>query len=279
MIFLAGAIAANLCMTFLMKYSESHNGNRYALNIWNYLAGTIFSFFLLADKSQILWLDDGGITLGVGIINGILYVIGLVLTQINIVRNGAPLSSTFSRLGVLIPTILSAIFFLEIPGAVQIIGLVLAIAAIIYMNLGSGDDVPSFRLGLILTFISGGVGDFVNKVYSMHYDETAQTYFVMYTFFFAMIVSIIMYIRSKGKMTLQDAIIGICVGIPNQLTALLVLKASMTLPAFIVYPTYSAGIIIFVNVINYLVFKEKLSKRQYIATALIGIAIVCINVG
>lgn len=277
MIFLAGAIAANLCMTFLMKYSESHGGHRYALNIWNYLAGTIFSYFLLADKSTILMLDDGGVTLLAGIFNGILYVIGLVLTQINIVRNGAPLSSTFSRLGVLIPTILSAIFFFEIPGGVQILGLVLAIAAIIYMNMASKEEQPAFRLGLILIFISGGVGDFVAKVYSMHFDEAAQTYFVMYTFFFAMIVSIIMFIRDKSKMTVQDAIIGICVGVPNQLTALLTLKAAMTLPAFIVYPTYSAGIIIFVNIINYLVFKEKLTKRQYIATAMIGLALVCIN--
>lgn len=277
MIFLAGAIAANLCMTFLMKYSESHNGNRYALNIWNYLAGTIFSFFLLEDKSTILMLDDSGITLIAGVLNGILYVIGLVLTQINIVRNGAPLSSTFSRLGVLIPTILSAIFFLEIPGALQIGGLVLAIAAIVYMNMGSKEELPSFRLGLILLFISGGVGDFVSKIYSMYYDGTAQTYFVMYTFFFAMIVSIIMFIKDKSKMTVQDAIIGICVGVPNQLTALLVLKASVSLPAFIVYPTYSAGIIIFVNIINYLVFREKLTKRQYIATAMIGLALVFIN--
>lgn len=277
MIFLAGAIAANLCMTFLMKYSESHNGHRYALNIWNYLAGAIFSFFLLEDKSQILWLEDGGITLGLGVINGILYVAGLVLTQINIVRNGAPLSSTFGRLGVIIPTILSAIFFFEIPGGIQILGLVLAIAAIIYMNTGSKEEQPSFRLGLILTFISGGIGDFMNKVYSMYYDETAQTYFVMYTFFFALLVSIGIFIKDKSDMTLQDAIIGVCVGVPNQLTALLVLKASMTIPAFIVYPTYSAGIIIFVNIINYLVFREKLSKRQYIATAMIAVAIVCIN--
>lgn len=277
MIFLAGAIAANLCMTFLMKYSESHDGNRYALNIWNYLAGTIFSYFLLADKTQILWLDDGGITLLVGVINGILYVAGLVLIQISIVRNGAPLSSTFNRLGVLIPTILSAIIFLEIPGLVQIAGLVLAIAAIIYMNRGSKEELPSFRLGLILIFISGGLGDFMNKVYSMYYDTNAQKYFIMYTFFFAMIVSIIMFLRDKGKMSVQDALIGVGVGVPNQLTTLLILQASMQLPAYIVYPTYSAGIIIFVNVINYLVFREKLSKRQYIATVMIGIAIILIN--
>ena len=40
-----------------------------------------------------------------------------------------------------------------------------------------------------------------------------------------------------------------------------------------VYPTYSAGLILAVNVINYLVFREKLSKRQYLAMCMIGVAL------
>lgn len=277
MMYLAGAVAANLCMTFLMKYSESHGGNRYALNIWNYLAGTIFSYILLSDHSTIFLSGDHNITLGVGVINGILYVLSLVLIQFSIRRNGAPLTSTFSRLGIVIPTILAAIFFAEIPGIIQIVGLVLAMFAIVYMNLGNKEELPSFRLGLIVIFLLGGIVDFILKVYSAYYDAEAQTYFVMYTFFFAMLVSIFLFLRDKNKMSLQDVIIGIGVGIPNQLTALLTLKAATKLPAFIVYPTYSAGIIILVNVINYLVFKEKLTKRQYIATVIIGIALICIN--
>lgn len=277
MIYLAGAVAANLCMTFLMKYSESHGGNRYALNIWNYLAGTIFSYFLLSDKSTLILSGDHNITLGVGIINGILYVLSLVLIQFSIRRNGAPLTSTFSRLGIVIPTILAALCFKEIPGVLQITGLILAILAIVYMNLGDKEELPSFRTGLIVIFLLGGIVDFISKVYGMYYDANAQTYFVMYTFFFAMVVSIILFLRDKNKMSVQDIAIGIGVGIPNQLTALLTLKAAAKLPAYIVFPTYSAGIIIFVNVINYLIFKETLTKRQYIATAIIGIALICIN--
>ena len=78
-------------------------------------------------------------------------------------------------------------------------------------------------------------------------------------------------------MTLRDSIIGIGVGIPNQLTTLLILRAAAFLPAYIVYPTYSARLIIFVNVIKYIAFKEMLSKKQYIATAIIGLGLVFIN--
>ena len=49
-VYLLSAIAANLIMTFLMRYSEHHDDNRYALNIWNYLAGTLISIIFLKDK-------------------------------------------------------------------------------------------------------------------------------------------------------------------------------------------------------------------------------------
>ena len=68
MIYLIAAICANLCMTFLMRYSEHHNGNCYALNIWNYLAGSLISLLLLQDKS-LIW-SGNAVTWGAGIVNG-----------------------------------------------------------------------------------------------------------------------------------------------------------------------------------------------------------------
>ena len=278
MIYLFGAIGANLCMTFLMRYMEHHNGNRYAMNIWNYLAGFIFSFFLIPDKSMILPQDlVGGGTVALSAVDGTLFVVALVTIQKSIARNGPPLTTTFNRMGILIPTILSAIFFGEIPTVVQIAGLCLAIYAIIYMNRGKQEEKPAFVLGLILALVLGGTVDMIAKIYSRFFPAEMQSVFVMYTFFFALLVSIAMFIRIKPKMSLVDVIIGICVGIPNQLTTRFVLHACLELPAYVVYPTYSAGLILAVNVINYLVFREKLSKRQYLAMCMIGVALICIN--
>ena len=275
MTYLLSAIGANLIMTFLMRYSEHHDGNRYALNIWNYLAGALISILFLEDKSAIFSGDL--ITVLLGIINGIGFVSTLVLIQLSIRRNGAPLTTTFNRLGILIPTILSAFLFNEIPAPLKMFGLFLCIFAIIIMNTGDKKDRPTFMAGLILIFIFGGMLDFISRVYSLYYNADSQTCFVMYTFLSALVVSIIIFLKDGHKMTLRDSIIGIGVGIPNQLTTLLILRAAAFLPAYIVYPTYSAGLIIFVNVINYIAFKEMLSKKQYIATAIIGLGLVFIN--
>lgn len=275
MLYLISSIGINLCMTFLMRYSEHHNGNRYALNIWNYLTGSFISIFMLEDKGLIFHMDT--VSLGAGFINGIGFVASLVFIQLSIRRNGAPLTTTFNRLGILIPTILSALFFLEIPTFLQITGLLLCSFSIFFMNWGSREKRPPFRLGLIMIFILGGLLDFLSKLYSRYYGSDNQTCFVFYTFLTALAISIVIFIRDGGKMSRQDILIGIGVGIPNQLTTLFVLRAAAVLPAYIVYPTYSAGLIILVNIINYLAFREKLSRHQYIATGLIGLGLVLIN--
>lgn len=275
MLYLIAAIAANLCMTFLMRYSENHNGNRYALNIWNYIAGALISILMLEDKS-LIWSGDA-VTLGAGIINGIGFVTALTLIQLSIRRNGAPLTATFNRLGILIPTILSAFLFFEIPAALQIVGLILCIFAIIFMNSGSKEERPAFGLGLLLVFLLGGTLDLISKIFSRYYGADSQTCFVLYTFLAALAVSIILFFKSGLSMSRQDILLGIGVGIPNQLSTLFLLRAASGLPAYIVYPTFSAGIIILVNIINYLAFKETLNRRQYIATGIIGVGLVFIN--
>ena len=204
MAYLLTAIGVNLCMTFLMRYSEHHDGNRYALNIWNYITGTLISFFMLEDKTLVLHSDL------LSVISGILNGIGFVAR-----RNGAPLTTTFNRLGILIPTILSALLFLEIPAPVQIAGLILCSAAILLMNSGGKEERPAFVFGLLAIFILGGTLDFVSKVYSRYYGADSQTCFVLYTFLAALAVSVLLFLRDGGPMRLQDILIGIGVGIPR----------------------------------------------------------------
>ena len=69
-------------MTFLMRYSEHHDGNRYALNIWNYITGTLISFFMLEDKTLVLHSDL--LSVISGILNGIGFVAALIFIQLSI---------------------------------------------------------------------------------------------------------------------------------------------------------------------------------------------------
>lgn len=288
MIFLLSAIAANTVMTFVMRYSETHSGNRYAVTMFNYLTGIIISFLTLGNKTLYFPTPEGRFALGLALVNAVLFVGCLLCIQYNINKNGAPLATTFNRLGILIPTIASVFLFHEIPKTVQTVGLAFAVFAIIYINGGKKTKEESVEGGaaagktssaaaLILLFVLGGCVDLTSKVYGVFGDSSLQEHFVFYTFVYSFAMSVGLLLWKNRRISLKDVLAGVLVGIPNQLTALCLLKAVALLPAFLVYPVYSAAVILVVNVINLAVFREKLSRREYQATGIIALALVLIN--
>lgn len=279
MFYLIGAISFNVVRTFVMKYSESNSGNRYGVTFINYLVGTILGYLLMSDKTLIVQSSEGLFTLGFSAVDSFVFVACLVLMQHNIKINGAPLTATFSRMGIIIPIIVSALLFNEVPSMLKITGIVISLLAVIYMNSGEKNEASKKgAIALILLFISGGIEELMTKLFNVFGNADYQERFVFYTFLFSAVISLLLCIRSGGKLSKRDIIAGVCVGIPNQLAALCIVKAVGELPAYIVYPCYSASVIFTVNVINFLVFREKLSKKEYIATGIIAFALILINI-
>lgn len=285
MIFLFGAILFNTIRTFVMKYSESHDGNRYGVTVFNYVTGTLLGYLFLEDKSLLSVCTGKGFVLGFAGINSFLFVAVLLLMQYNVHRNGAPLTTTFSRMGLIIPILASAVLFGEIPTMVKIIGILISLGAIIYMNGGGkgGDAEEEYNVqkrsygSLIILLLCGGSEELMNKLFNVFGQMADQEAFIFYTFFFSTILSLGIFFAKNRSLTKRDMISGIMIGIPNQLAATFILKAAGEIPAYIVYPCYSAGVIFVVNLINYLVFKEKLSKRETTAIVAIAAALVLIN--
>jgi len=278
MFYLLLAITANSLMMFVMRYSEKHEGNRDAATVFNYVAGIVITVLLMKEKVFFTNSPAGWIAVGLGAFNAVCMVGGMFLNLINVGKNGAPMTATFGKLGILIPTILSMILFREIPSVVQLVGLVLAVAAIIYLNGGTGEGggIRSLPLLLILFLVSGFI-DFNSKLYGVFGQADLQDQFVFWTFLFSALLSFAILIRNGKPVKKQDVINGVLLGIPNQLITYCMVRVVSYLPAYLAFPLASAGVILAVNVINFVVFREKLSPRELKATGLIGLALILLN--
>ncbi len=277
MIYLCLTILANTGIAFGMRYTESHQGNRYAATVFTYIVCAILSFMLMEDKRLFFDNDAGWFTLGFACFNGFCMTAGMILIRMGIGVNGTPITTTFNKLGILIPTVFSIALFNELPKAVQVIGIALAVFSIIYINGGSDNNIKSKKL-LIGIFLIGGVVDLNTKIYQFYGSAHMQAHYMFYTFVFCIFISLgIMFIKDR-HFTKQDIIAGAVTGIPNQLNLFFNLKAVSILPAYLVFPAASAGTIFLVNVINFAVFREKLSKREKIATVIIAAALILINI-
>ena len=214
----------------------------------------------------------------IGFINGFLYFGAFYVLQISTSRNGSAMTATFNKLGVMVPAVLSVVFFREVPGKLQIAGVIIALLAIIIINLKKErNSVITLKFALFATFFLGGFADFTSKIYQVYGLEKYQALFIFFTFLFSLTgTGLFMFFRDR-RIKRTDVFFGLLLGIPSQLISLFLLRSLTTVPAFVVFPLFSVGVILVVNIINLLFFREKLTHRQFSAIGLIIIAVILLN--
>lgn len=278
MYYLLMAIAANISIIFIMKHSEERQGNRYAVTMVNYITGVLISYLLMKEKILFDLSASGCFALGLALFNAVCMTGCMLFIQYSISKNGAPLTTTFNRLGILIPTVLSMFLFHELPTLVKMSGVAAAVFAIIYINGGRKEEKNSTApMILIAIFVLGGLIDFNSKIYGIYGSSQLRDYFILYTFIFCTIISTIVLLSINRTVKKPDIIKGVLVGVPNQLVLYGMVRAAAVLPAYLAFPIGSSAIIFGVNIINFLVFKEKPTKREVIATLIIAGALILLN--
>lgn len=213
--------------------------------------------------------------LGLGVINGIFYLAGFLLFRQGVKRCGVVLSATFMKLGLLVTMVLSIVCFGEIPGPLQILGFILAVAAILLMNYRSGEG--TFGLILILMMLCGGMCDGMSKIYEELGPPALSGQFLLYTFATAMVLCFIYAAASKQLPGKQELLYGTLIAVPNFFCSRFMLLSLRTVPGVIAFPVYSVACILLVTLAGVALFREKLSKRQWVALVIILAALVLLN--
>ena len=272
------AILSSALVSILMRLSGTKIKNNFGMLSVNYLMCMVLAWGYAGFGG--LFPEEQGLplALGLGVVNGILFLAGFVLLQVNIKKNGVVLPSTFLKLGLLVSMVVSVFFFREIPGLLQTLGFVLAVGAIILINYQPGQAAGS-KWGLILVLLAGGTADSMSKVFEELGNPALADHFLLYTFIVALVLCVLMNIGSKkGRPGKWEWIFGLLIGIPNFFSAKFLLGALKTIPAVIVYPVCSVATILVVTLAGILLFKERLEKRQWVALGLILVALVLLNI-
>ncbi len=277
MIYLLLAILCSALISIFLRFSEKHIEGGIAVFAVNYVVCVALSLVYSGVGKVSLQAEGFGFALGTGAVNGVLYLAGFVLHQINIKKNGVVMSATFMKLGLMVPVLMSAQLFEESMKEVQIVGLVLAILAILLINLEKESTNMQFKFGLIILLLVNGFANGMSKIYEHYGKEAYSSHFLLFTFGVACILSIILIIVKKERITKYHLIYGVAIGVPNYYCSKFLLESLKNIPAVIAYPTSSVGGIVLVSLVGLFLFKEKLGKRQWIAIGLILIALALLN--
>ena len=273
-------IASSTAITLIMRFSDKKTSNNMAMFMANYAVCSCLSYYYMTGAgTQVFQNAEGiGFTIGIGLISGIWYLAAFLFMQWNMRENGVVLSSTFNRLGVLVPTIMAMTVFKESPKMIQIIGIVIALVAIVLMQFEKGGDQGgNKKIWLVVMLLSSGFCDSLTNVYDKLGNPILKDNYLLYTFFVALISAVILTIRERNKISKWDLIFGFIIGVPNYYSSRVMFEALKTVPAMIAYPVSSVGTILAISVGSVVLFKEKVSNQKKFALVLVMAAMALLN--
>ena len=270
------AICSSAAISLIMRLSSHKVRNNVSMLAMNYLTCLLLAAFFTGGG---FFPKDSALSgaLGMGIVHGILYLASFVTFQRSVSRSGVVLSAIFMKLGLLVPMVISVFLFREIPGTAQITGFILAVSAIVLINFEKTTGTSAFALDLVTLLLLGGTADAMSKVFEELGPGHLSEQFLLYTFLTAFLLCLALVKLKKQRFTRWELMFGFAIGIPNFFSAQFLLGALNRLDAVIVYPTYSVATILLITLAGTLFFRERLKIRQWVALAIILLALVLLN--
>lgn len=213
------------------------------------------------------------------ILTGITLIIAFNLFAFSSQKSGVAITAISSRLSVVIPVLFGFILFNESVNYIKISGLIIALVAF-YFALKKNDLVISKKKYLIfpiLLFIAIGTNDSLIKFAQYFYIKNDYLLFLATAFLFALFIgSIVLFFDKKNnnlKINLETIIAGIILGLLNWWSTLFFLKGLSTFDVSVFIPIYNVGVVVLSSLTGFIIFKEKLSKINWIGIFLAVISI------
>lgn len=280
MIFLLLSILCSSMISIVMRMSEGHVKSKLCMIATNYVTCMILSWYLMGFGA--VFPEEAGIraTLGMGTFNGFFYMLGLVMNQYTISVHGVVLPSVFSKMGgLLIPLLVSILIFKEAPTVFQFVGFVLAVASILLINYrkDGNDGSGTIKWSLFGLLLAEGCAGIMSKVFNEIGNVALSANFLLYTFGTAFLFCVAVILIKRERPGKNELLYGVMIGLPNFMASRFMLKALESVPAVVVYPSRSVGTIVVITLVGTMLFKEKLSKQQLIAMAVILVSLVLLN--
>lgn len=263
MIYLILAISCSTAIAATMRATESKRSSAAGFFITNYLVCIALSALYVPKGSVTVAVPGTGLSLSLGAVAGVLYLVSFLAHLRSIEKNGVVLSSIFNRLGIVLPVLISIFIFGEQPGTKQIAGILLAFTAIILINADKGGTGEKKSMAMLfLLFLISGLTECMLNIYDNVGNPALGSTYLLTTFFVAFLSSVVLQAVQKEKILPADILFGALIGIPNYYSSRFMMLALMEVPNVIAYPVYSVSTIVCTGLIGVLIFKEKITAMK-----------------
>jgi drug/metabolite transporter (DMT)-like permease len=281
-LFIVLSSATSVLIAHFLKVVEFKKLSTIKVLIVNYLAATIIAFST-SGATEILQLDfyefSGTVTLAM--VTGLFFIVNFFIYSKSVFHNGVGISVASMRISLIIPVLLSTLWYLELLTVQQWMGVLFVIFALFLLlpNKRKMLREPfSAAWLLVLLFICTGIGDASLKVYEREFSALLEKeQFMGLVFFIAFMIGIIFLAFRKERsisFSWAEVGMGIAIGIPNFYTSIFLIEALERMNGGIVYSSVNLLTVLGGTLLGITRWQDKLTGIQWIGIIISIAAIV-----
>lgn len=295
MIYLILAIVFSTGVFVAMRLFERFGLDNHQALMWNYVfaAGT---GFIVCERFETMPQLVAEPWFGLSILTGFWFIFTYLLMTSSTQRSGVTVTSLSSKLSVVLPILAGVIWLGEKLNFVATMGIVLALVALVLVVGGrnkesDGVDVSGkvstrkngWIVGLlpIFIFFGTGTGDILMKITEQQNTVGDLGFMIAFIYFVALVFGVIIVVwdiaRGKSKWQWKSAAGGIGLGVINYFSTFCVYNSMRCFDNVVLFPIYNIGVVSLTALTGWLLFKEKLTWKNYLGLGIAIIAVILIT--
>ncbi|WP_400073037.1 EamA family transporter [Zobellia russellii] len=287
MAFLALSILASSLIFIIFKLYTRFKVNTLFAIVANYFVACSVGLIRYEGTTQITEVPEKPWFLGTFIL-GILFIVVFNLMAMASQKVGVAVTSVATKMSFVIPVIFGLLLYNEELGTFKVIGILLALAAVYFASV-KDSSIKFKKSSLILpalVFLGSGIIDASLKyIQEIHIKEEDYPIFSATVFASAALMGFIITIFKlkdlRSNFNLNTLFGGIALGLVNYFSIYFLLKALQndTLNSASVFTINNVAIVMFTTLLGILLFKEKISPKNWSGIALAITSIILVAFG
>jgi drug/metabolite transporter (DMT)-like permease len=292
-LFLIGSVVLSSYLTISFKVCERYKVHTFQAIVFNYITCVITGSVVngafpikpaVFSEAYFQW----------AMVMGVLFITLFNMIGFTAQKIGVAVASVANKLSLIIPILLAIYLYGETVRGWKLVGIVLALIAVVltsYQNKDQGahKDAAGRKWAYLLPFVlfvgSGLLDSLINHVQKLHVTPATNNAFLISGFFSAAcigsIVMLIGYFTKRFHFQWKNLLAGVLIGIPNYFSIWCLVQYLQQSPwqSSASIPVNNMGIVLFSTLVAWLLFKEALSKINWLGIALAMVAIYFIAFG
>lgn len=281
-LFIVLSSATSVLIAHFLKVVEFKKLSTIKVLIVNYLTATMIAFSTsgAAEMLQPDFHELSGILI-LAMVTGLFFIVNFFIYSKSVFHNGVGISVASMRISLIIPVLLSTLWYLELLTFQQWMGVVFVIFALFLLlpNKRKMLREPfSAAWLLVLLFICTGIGDASLKVYEREFSALLEKeQFMGLVFFISFLIGIIFLAFRKDRslsFSMPEIGMGIAIGISNFYTSIFLIEALERMSGGVVYSSVNLLTVLGGTLLGITRWQDKLTGIQWIGIIISIAAIV-----